>query len=312
MSNKPSVARTALLALTLLMLFSCSKAKHESRPVTPLMSTDLIKQARSGIVTLSYGERPTDRAHLLDFCLPATGAPPFPLIVYVHGGGWCSGDKDPFPSVLLCEAGYATASINYRLTSEAVFPAQIEDCKRAIAWLRSNANKLQIDPNRIGAWGTSAGGHLVALLGTTGDAQSPTWAVASPGTSNTVAAVCDWCGPSDFLSLPAQSNPRSNIMRAVVDFLGGTPSERPAIAKEASPITYAHKDCPPFLIMHGNSDELVPVEQSKELHDALKAKGVDCSFDEVEGTHNFYTPENELKVTQFFDRTLKNKRPQHP
>src|SRR5262249_5431674 len=129
MRIRPSMAWTALLALTLLMLFSCSKAKHEGRPVTPLISSDLIKQARSGIVTLSYGESQTDRAHLLDFCLPATGDPPYPLIVYVHGGGWCSGDKDPFPSVLLGEAGYATASINYRLTSEAAFPAQIEDCK---------------------------------------------------------------------------------------------------------------------------------------------------------------------------------------
>jgi acetyl esterase/lipase len=312
MRNKALTAWAALLTLTLLLLFSCSRAKHENRAVTPLLSNDLINQARSGIVTLSYGENQTDQAHLLDFSLPETGTGPFPLIVYVHGGGWNSGDKDPLPSVFLRSGGYAIASINYRLTTEAAFPAQIEDCKRAVEFLRNNAKKLDIDPNRIGIWGSSAGGHLAALLGTTGDAKSPGWATASPGTSNRVAAVCDWCGPTDFLSLSAQSNPQCNIMRPVIDLLGGTPSERQAVAKEASPITYVHKGCPPFFIVHGTSDELVPVEQAREFSTALKAKGVDCHYDEVEGTHNFYTPENELKVKQFFDRVLQNKTPQHP
>lgn len=310
MRNRLRSAWTALLPLTLLVLFSCSQVKQESRNITPLTSTTLIKDARSGMVTLAYDEHHIDLAHLLDFCLPSTGEPPFPLVVYVHGGGWHTGDKSPFPSVLLRDAGYATASINYRLSREAPFPAQIEDCKRAVAFLRTNAKTLDIDPAHIGAWGGSAGGHLVALLGTTGDAKSPSWAM-TPGTSNSVAAVCDWCGPSDLLSVNAQSSPRRNIMQPIAELLGGSPSERPELAKEASPVTYAHKDCPPFLIMHGTSDDVVPIEQSKELSDALKAKGVDCTYEEVDGNHNIYTTENELRVTRFFDRYLKKPASQH-
>jgi acetyl esterase/lipase len=263
------------------------------------------------MVTLAYDEHHIDYPHLLDFCLPLTGEPPFPLVVYVHGGGWHAGDKSQFPSALLRNAGYATASINYRLSREAPFPAQILDCKQAVAFLRANAKTLGIDPTHIGAWGGSAGGHLVALLGTTGDAKSPSWAT-TPGISNSVAAVCDWCGPSDLLSVQAQSSPRRKLSQPVVELLGGTPSERPELAKEASPVTFAHKGCPPFLIMHGTSDDVVPIEQSRELSDALKAKGVDCTYEEVDGDHNFDTIENELRVTRFFDLYLKNQTTQHP
>jgi acetyl esterase/lipase len=248
-------------------------------------------------------------AHLLDLRLPVTGKPPYPLIIYIHGGGWTSGDKSMFPTVLLHAHGYATASINYRLSPKDKFPAQIVDCKAAVGWLRSHASSLNLDPNRIGVWGASAGGHLAALLGTTGDARAPAWAAPSAGSSNRVDAVCDWCGPTDLITIVSQGGLKNRIIHAVSSLLGAHPWLRPDLAKEASPITYVHKGCPPFLIMHGDQDPLVPPGQSKQLTDALKAHGVDCSWQLIPGaSHNFYSIENEKKVMQFFDRTLKNKR----
>jgi acetyl esterase/lipase len=309
MATRQFAAWIAVIPLMLVTVLGCSRSPNqEGMQTTSLASpleADIAKRAQAGVVTFAYGPQMDAEANLLDFRLPTTGKPPYPLIIYIHGGGWCSGDKNPVPSLKLLEGGYATASINYRLTDKAIFPAQIEDCKRAVAWLRTNASRLKIDPDRFGAWGASAGGHLVALLGTTVDSKSPPWAATPPSTSARVAAVCDWCGPSDLLTIGEQSDPRRNVMGAVAQLLGRPPSEKRDLAREASPITYAHKGCPPFLIMHGNKDDLVPIEQSKELSDALKAKGVDCTFETVHGAHNFYTPEYEIRVMQFFDRILK-------
>jgi acetyl esterase/lipase len=294
----------------MLSLVSCSRSKAESPQVYFLSSTltpEVKEQAKTKPLTLVYGPPSIATTDLLDFRLPSEGKPPYPLIIYIHGGGWYAGDKSPLPSLLLLTNGYAVASINYRLTNEARFPAQIEDCKLAVTWLRSHASWLDIDPNRIGVWGASAGGHLAALIGTTGDAQSPAWAAPPPGTSNRVEAVCDWCGPSDLISLEQQYDPKRNIKGAVTHLLGGPVSKNIEFAKEASPTSYVHKGCPPFLIMHGDKDWLVPLQQSQELSDALKSQGVDCTFDTVPGEHNFYTPENERKVVDFFDRTLKQR-----
>jgi acetyl esterase/lipase len=308
MATRQFAAWAAVIPLMLVILPGCShNIDQESVPVTSISSpldADVVKRAQAGVVTFAYGPERDAEANLLDFRLPTTGKPPYPLIIYIHGGAWLSGDKNAFPSFKLLQGGYATASINYRLTDKAIFPAQIEDCKRAVAWLRSNASLLKVDPNRFGVWGASAGGHLVALLGTTNDAKSPPWATP-PGTSARVQAVCDWCGPSDLLTMAEQSDPRHNVMGAVAKLLGGPPSERQGLAKEASPTTYATKGCPPFLIMHGDKDDLVPILQSKELCDALKKKGADCTFETVDGPHNFYTLEREVRVRQFFDRTFK-------
>lgn len=213
-----------------------------------------------------------------------------------------------FPTLLLLANGYAIASINYRLSSDAKFPAQIEDCKNAICWLRANADKFSIDPNNIGVWGHSAGGHLAALVGTTCDATKPDWAAAPSGKSNQVQAVCDWCGPTDLLKLFTTAAPSTGLPYAVAAFLGASPKDKPELARLADPMTYAHKGCPPFLIMHGNKDEVVPIEQSQELVKCLKDNGVDCTFIEIPGKgHNIYSFENERTVLDFFDRTLKSK-----
>jgi len=260
-------------------------------------------------LNLRYGPHLANCGNLLDLCLPSLGNPPYPLIVCIHGGGWTAGDKsDCFTGELLA-SGYATASVNYRLTSFSKFPAQIEDCKTAVSWLRSHAASLNIDPERIGVWGASAGGHLAALLGTTGDIIHPAWAAPKPGClSNKVEAVCDWCGPSDLLTIADQVRRQNEIVRPVCRLLGTAPWLDPDLARQASPVTYAHKGCPPFLIMHGSADPIVPSAQSKELSDCLIKQGVDCTFELIPGgSHNFYNTENARKMVSFFDRTLKKK-----
>jgi acetyl esterase/lipase len=255
-----------------------------------------------------YGPYQRHGANLLDLRLPRLGKPPYPLIIMIHGGGWTAGSKSLFPSLLLVDNGYATATINYRLGRNGVFYDQIADCKAAVTWLRKRGTSINIDPNRIGVWGASAGGHLAALLGTTGDATSPAWATPVGGVSNRVDAVCDWCGPTDLCSITSQLGNSNKVLKPLRALLGAPPWERPNRAKEASPITYVHRGCPPFLIMHGEKDPVVPVAQSQELNDALKAIGVDCTLEIVPGGgHNFHSKDSEARVVKFFDRTLKNK-----
>ena len=245
----------------------------------------------------------------LDLYLPGQkeGDGPLPLIVWVHGGAWQAGSKENCRSVRFLRQGYAAASINYRLSQHAIFPAQIEDCKAAIRFLRANAGKYNIDPNRIGVWGSSAGGHLVALLGTTGDVKEfdkgPNLHVSSR-----VQAVCDFFGPtdltkmSDFASTMDHDAPDSPESQLV----GGPVQENKEACRRANPITYVSKDDPPFLICHGDKDMLVPHNQSVLLNAALKKAGVKVKFHTVKGGgHGFRNPEAERMVQEFFDKHLR-------
>ena len=231
-----------------------------------------------------------------------------PLIVWVHGGAWKGGSKDGCPAVRFTNDGYVVASINYRLSRHAIFPAQIRDCKAAIRWLRANAGKHGIDPNRIGVWGASAGGHLVALLGTAGDVND--FEVGpNAGVSSRVQAVCDFFGPTDFTrmsSFPgmmdhdAANSPESQLV-------GGAIQENKDKVQRANPITYVTKDDPPFLIVHGDKDPLVPHNQSELLRDALKAAGVDVTLYTVQGGGHggFKDPQVDVLVAEFFDKHLR-------
>ena len=145
---------------------------------------------------LPYVENGHERQKL-DLYLPEKATGPLPVVVWIHGGGWQAGNKDHCRALPFVSKGFAAASINYRLSQHAKFPAQIDDCKAAIRWLRAHASQYQLDPNHIGVWGESAGGHLVALLGTTGGKEfSPPGPNAKQ--SDKVQAVCDWYGPTDF------------------------------------------------------------------------------------------------------------------
>lgn len=242
----------------------------------------------------------------LDLYVPKEGTRPLPLVVWIHGGGWRAGSKDNPPVLWLLERGYAVASVNYRLSQHATFPAQIHDCKAAIRWLRANASKYGIDPNRIGVAGGSAGGHLVALLGTGGDVKELEGNLGVTGVSSRVQAVCDIFGPTDFLRFePMNRDPKSLLAQ----LLGGTVEEKKELYRLASPVTHVSKDDPPFLILHGTADKLVPVSQSEILEQALKQAGVEVTLVKIEGAGHggpqFNTPEIRKTMADFFDKHLR-------
>jgi acetyl esterase/lipase len=253
------------------------------------------------------------RALTLNLSVPRSERP-VPLVVYVHGGGWRQGSKERSPSAPLLRLGYAVASIDYRLSDVAKFPAQIDDCKAAIRYLRANAAKHNIDPDRIGVWGSSAGGHLVALLGTTGDDEKLEGELGNAGVSSRVHAVVDFCGPANLLTIGRQAGQAGfdgEAKNAVALLLGGPVDGRRELAELASPVSHVTKDDAPFLILHGEEDATVPVAQSEELAAALRAAGVPVTFHRVPGTgHNVALgfrkdPRLALSVARFFDEHLK-------
>lgn len=232
-----------------------------------------------------------------------------PLIVWVHGGAWRAGSKDRCPALRFLDKGFVVASINYRLSQHAIFPAQITDCKAAIRYLRANAKKYNIDPHRIGVWGSSAGGHLVALLGTTGSVKKFD---VGPNLqySSTVQAVCDFYGPTNFAKMSSfhstMDHDAPNSPESIL--IGGPVQETPQGVRNADPITYVTKDDPPFLIVHGDKDPLVPHNQSELLYDALKKANVKAKFHTVKGGgHGFKDPQVDSMVNKFFNKTLKPK-----
>ena len=247
----------------------------------------------------------------LDLFLPAQTDHPRPLILWIHGGAWQAGSKDDCPARRFVSQGYAVASINYRLSQHAVFPAQIEDCKAAVRWLRVHAKDYHLDPDRFGAWGSSAGGHLVALLGTTGDVKE--FDVGeNPGVSSRVQAVVDFFGPTDLLQMDAQAGPEARMKHNPPDspeskLIGGTLQENKEKAARANPIRYVSKDDPPMLIVHGDADPLVPHQQSEIFYEALKKAGVDAQIHIVKGAGHGtgFGPDVQLKVEQFFRQQLK-------
>ena len=241
---------------------------------------------------------------------------PLPVILWIHGGGWRNGSKDrPGSALPVVKHGYVLVSVGYRLSGEAIFPAAIEDCKAAVRWVRAHAAEYGIDPDRLGVWGSSAGGHLVALLGTAGDVRK--WDEAHPVNleySSKPNAVCDWFGPTDFLRMSdfksridhdAPGSPESR-------FIGAPIQEAPEKTELANPIKYVTPDDPPMLLMHGGNDMAVPFNQSELLYAALRKAGVEATLYKVEGGgHGFRgavndTPASLRKmVLDFFDRHLK-------
>jgi acetyl esterase/lipase len=257
---------------------------------------------------LEYGKG-SGRGTLLDLYLPEKSDKPLPLIVWIHGGAWMAGSKDgPSPALRFTKDGYAVAQVGYRLSQEAKFPAQIYDCKAAVRWLRANAAKYNLDSNKFVAWGASAGGHLVALLGTSGGVAELEGNDNDLKESSRVQAVVDWFGPTDFLHI---GDAESDIRHTASDspeskLIGGAILENKDKAAKASPITYVSKDAPPFLIMHGDRDRTVPFNQSELLYAALKKAGVDATFVPMKGAgHGFGGPEAIAPVQDFLRRTLK-------
>ncbi len=253
------------------------------------------------------------RALGLDLYSPSKPAGPLPVIIWLHGGGWSKGRKEGHsPAVTLVDDGYAVASVDYRLTGIAPFPAQIEDCKAAVRWLRANASKYNLDPDRIGVWGFSAGAHLAALLGTSGGVKELEGDGDNMSYSSRVQAVCVVSGPGDLLqqyreasAAPAEMNPK--VKPALEALIGGPLEQNKAKAMTASPISYISKDDPPFLIIQGENDITVPVSVTESFFAALKAAGVDATLEVLPGRgHGVGGAKFQPMIKEFFDKHLRN------
>jgi acetyl esterase/lipase len=262
------------------------------------------------ITNLYYVPNGTDRQNL-DIYLPATGSN-FPVVIWVHGGGWTSNSKEHPGGFSFVRDGYALVSINYRQSQHAKWPAQIVDCKSAIRWLRAHAAEYSLDAGHIGVWGLSSGGHMVAMLGVTGDTREFDQG-DNLSYSSAVQVVGDWFGPTDFLSVSNEPGHMRWGGNGDVDtsLLGGKPSENIEKAKSASPAHFVSKNSAPFIIMHGAKDLTVPVQQSDELVALLKKAGVPVEYYVVpNGGHGqpkaeFEGPVPLARLHAFFDKYLK-------
>lgn len=250
----------------------------------------------------------------------AAAAKPRPALVYIHGGAWLAGDKSFGRRRLahFAEAGYVGVSVGYRLSGEARWPAQIHDSKCAIRYLRANAKELNLDANKIAVWGDSAGGHLVSLLGTSGDVKELEGSLGWPGVSSRVQAVVDWYGPTDFLRMDKQIHGKCRGGQALKHSLASSPESKllgafieavPDKVREASPLTYVSADDPPFLIQHGDADCTVPTGQSQLLQTALNASRVKVTMHILIGAGHggpaFSTPANLAVIRDFLAAALR-------
>ncbi len=251
---------------------------------------------------------------MLDLYVPeAKSGKPRPLVVFIHGGGWENGSKASCGVIFAFMKGgaYAGASLNYRLTDQAIWPAQIHDVKAGIRWLRAHAAEYHFDPDRIAVMGISAGGHLVSLLGVTGGVKELEGTLgAHAGVSSRVQCVIDFCGPSDFLtfggkgSIINENDPKS----APGKLLGGGVKDKQDLARAVSPVTYVTKDAAPFLIVHGDRDNLVPLDQAREFRETLVKAGVPVALIIGKGGgHVFFTQELVDRMQDFLDARLLGK-----
>lgn len=245
----------------------------------------------------------------LDLFMPANVKNP-PLIILIHGGAFRAGSKENMRPVPFLRQGYAVASINYRLSGDALWPAQLEDCKAAVRWLRAHAQEYGYDSARFGAHGTSAGGHLVAMLGAAG-ADKKFDMGENLDVSSRVQAVADFFGPTDFLQMDAHRIPTGQAHDGPDSpeslLIGGSIQENKEKSASANPIAYVTKEAPPFLIVHGDMDPLVPWHQSQLLFDALASTGVPVTFYTVEGGGHggFRDPNVDTLMLEFFAKYLK-------
>lgn len=259
-----------------------------------------------------------DESQRLDLYLPEkTSVHPLPLIVHIHGGGWMAGNKFPCPVVGMVAEGYVVASVGYRFSQQAKFPAQIQDCQAAIRWLRANREKYHLDPEKIGVVGGSAGGHLASLVGTAGGIGAFPLIGGNEDQSDRVQAVCNIFGPADFTTVVEQAAEDTKVKNVFVfnspkdpySQLIGVPLETTEKSRAVSPVTYISEDDPPILILHGTHDSLVPYAQSVQFAQELEAEGVPVWLQALPGAGHggpvFGKPAVTRLMQNFFDKFLK-------
>ena len=245
----------------------------------------------------------------IDLFVPdATEAPP--LVVFIHGGGWKGGSRRSCPIRFLCDYGFAVASVDYRLAPDAVFPDQIHDCKGAIRWLRHHGDQYGYRVDRIAVAGTSAGGTLALLVGTSGDVPELEGDVGGHAdVSSRVQAVIDYYGPSD-LPLRARTQPGRSEVPGVGTYLllGGAVADKPDQARMASPVTHVSADDPPLLVMHGDQDEVVLIDQSERIVQVYRQHGLDVEYEALAGAGHggspFLDAERSRRLVDFLRKHL--------
>jgi acetyl esterase/lipase/cyclophilin family peptidyl-prolyl cis-trans isomerase/catechol 2,3-dioxygenase-like lactoylglutathione lyase family enzyme len=309
---------TVLPALAVLCFGALFVFSRQSPPQKPPVKQDRAPVAPEGVTVrrdIAYVAAGHARQKL-DLYLPKAEGP-LPLIINIHGGAFRMGSKEDGVPVEYLSLGYAVASIGYRLSGDAIWPAQIEDCKAAVRWLRANARTYGIDPDRFAAWGASAGGHLASTLGTAGWVKE--FEVGENlEVSSRVQAVVDYFGPTDFLQMDAHRLANGQVHDPAdspeSQLIGGALQENPDKAARANPITYVTRDAPPFLICHGDADPLVPHHQSELLEAALRRAGVPVTFYTVTGAGHgrFNDPKVPELAKAFLAERLKPASPPGP
>ena len=255
----------------------------------------------------------SNRFQMLDLYLPKQRVDdkPIPVVVFIHGGGWSGGDRMGYDGTAAIQAStgkYAAVSVGYRLSAEAKWPQQIFDCKAAIRWIRGHTKELNLDADKIGATGASAGGHLVTLLGVTGGVKELEGEIGEyTSQSSRVTCVVNVCGPTD-LALPLmQGEAAKNDDPAVSGLLGGKVSEKLDLAKAASPLTYITSDAVPIMTIHGTKDMRVNFTNAEKLDAALKKAGtISLLVPVVNAGHaTGFGPESDKRVQAFWDLYLR-------
>ena len=271
------------------------------------------------IRNIQYVPDSVDPLQQLDLFLPRLNYNKrMPLIIWIHGGGWIEGGKSDSPAIDLARLGFASAAINYRLAPKSIFPAQIHDCKAAVRWLRAHAQEYKIDPNRIGVWGLSSGGHLAALLATTSYTNELSGSLGNNEISASISACCDWCGPTDLIKFRSQCAPDATYSTIsppdLIDLLlGGPADENEELARKASPVNYVREKCPPILIMHAKEDPIVPFIQSQIFANKLEEAGAPVELIKVKSDEHVFLTEGTFKtVTEFFRQKLKDAKNTQP
>ncbi len=265
--------------------------------VTPLHAGDAKIKTEKKLV---YGKG--DDVDLeLDLAMPADGKGPFPAIVCLHGGGWKAGNRKDLAALTehFAKNGFVAVTVSYRFAPKYKFPAQIEDCKASVRWLRANADKYKINPDKIGAVGFSAGAHLSCLLGAADEKAGLEGKGGNPKQSSKVQAVVSFFGPTDF-STKTWTNDVENIF--LIPFLGGKFEDKKEAYRQVSPIVYCTKDCPPFLFFHGTKDPLVAISHSEKMAKKLTDLGVSAELVTMQGDGHGWGGD---KLTKTIDQTTR-------
>ena len=265
---------------------------------------------------------PVSAAQKMNLYIPTSGTGPFPVVINIHGGGFKFGDKGMLSEITgkaMLKAGYAIASIDYRLSGEAQFPAAVQDARESVRFLRANAVQYNLNPDKMAVFGQSAGGNIAAMVGVTGNiGDYDDASLGNAGVSSAVQAVIDQYGPTDFLQMDAQAkaqgcaasdqahNDASSFESA---YIGAAIQTLPDQVKKSNPMTYISKDTPPFLIQKGDQDCTVPIESTKMLADALSAAKLDVTYTSLAGAGHggdqFDSDETVKLVIGFLDKYLK-------